>query len=39
MFATQISHTYAHLNVRAEQTGRAQNHGKVVASYTQRVSK
>ena len=38
-FASQISHKYAHLNVRAVQTDLEQNHGrKVAASYIQNVA-
>ncbi|MGA7980731.1 MAG: ISKra4 family transposase, partial [Chromatiaceae bacterium] len=37
--ASQISHKYAHLNVRAVQADLAQNHGrKVAASYIQNVA-
>ncbi len=38
-FASQISHKYAHLNVRAVQADLEQNHGrKVAASYIQHVA-
>jgi hypothetical protein len=39
LFASQISHKYAHLNVRAVQADLEQNHGrKVAASYIQNVA-
>jgi hypothetical protein len=38
-FASQLSHKYAHLNVRAVQADLAQNHGRTVAaSYIQNVA-